>query len=73
MCSFLFDLSTFIDCILLFVDLPQREIDARVKLICEKALMIIEGAPWILSVTSEEERTRRLKVTNISIGFIFRE
>ena len=73
MCSFFFDSSTFIDCIIPFVDLPQREINARVKLIRENALTTIEGDPQILEVVSKEERTRRLKATNICISFIFRE
>lgn len=65
------DLSRFIDYILLFVDLWHKEIDAWVKLICEKVPPNTEEAPQILAVVSEEEKQRCLKVIDILFDFIF--
>lgn len=56
----------------MFVDLLQKEIDAWVKFIYEKAPSNTEEAPQILAVVSKEEKLGRLKVINILIDFIVR-
>ena len=51
-----------VDYIFVIVDLSQKEINHRVKLICENAPTTTVGAPRILAVVTEEKVKEHLKV-----------